>query len=488
MRIIVILLLVISSAAFCGLNDLLDGIRAKAEPLRDDLDYKKVFVCGNGEEIEDQDLLTVVVDYVKSMNEQYPLALGSGRTSAMEGYLKELDQVLSESRFSKDRESRSKAYNSAAGILNQMIDKVLLVEADTERTKNTQFTEDIEIAFNPDGFDEMLLMNNQQAEDEISGVTREPERELRSAGKVNVSGANVRKGPGTGYSVITTLSYGTTVTITGKSGNWFKVTLQNGTNGYIYSDLVKETGDSGTDNSGEAPKMTGSIKVSAANVRKGPSTSYSIITTLSNGEKVTIHGTQSGWYNVTIPDGRKGFISATLVAAGSDNGGNDNGGNDNGGGGDNNGGNDNGGAVSGKAAEIVKAALGAENQSDVIYGVDCYTATTEWGNLACAAVVSAILKKAGAASQVNLACVGLRDYLKTLGYSTISNQQYAKGDVCYWTKTSGDRPRHTGVIVSQDVYSKWWTIDNSSGEKKVLKRPLIRSYYPIILPTQRVKS
>ncbi|MDD2717770.1 MAG: hypothetical protein PHW04_17935 [Candidatus Wallbacteria bacterium] len=141
------------------------------------------------------------------------------------------------------------------------------------------------------------------------------------------------------------------------------------------------------------------------------------------------------------------------------------------------------GGVSGD--EIAKLALAVSGKSGkVVYGTTCYTAATQNGVLACAAVVSAILKKGQCVQKINLACVGLRADLKKLGWQDVG-KNYDKGEVVYWTKSSGDRPRHTGILVQKDVYNKWWTVDNSSGEKKVLKRPLIRSYYPVVLPAQK---
>ncbi|MDD2717687.1 MAG: N-acetylmuramoyl-L-alanine amidase [Candidatus Wallbacteria bacterium] len=68
---------------------------------------------------------------------------------------------------------------------------------------------------------------------------------------------------------------------------------------------------------------TGVIKPTVgANVRKGPSTNDAKITALSKGVKVTVTGKVAGtvygeagdWYSVVIPDGRKGYIYAPLVA------------------------------------------------------------------------------------------------------------------------------------------------------------------------------
>jgi len=52
--------------------------------------------------------------------------------------------------------------------------------------------------------------------------------------------ANVRSGPGTNYSVISTLSQGTQVKAVGKQGSWYQVTLPNGEVGWIYQTLLRE--------------------------------------------------------------------------------------------------------------------------------------------------------------------------------------------------------------------------------------------------------
>ena len=57
-------------------------------------------------------------------------------------------------------------------------------------------------------------------------------------GYINASNVNMRSGTGTGYSVITTLGYGTKLTAISKSGDWYYVELANGTKGYVYADYV----------------------------------------------------------------------------------------------------------------------------------------------------------------------------------------------------------------------------------------------------------
>jgi hypothetical protein len=66
------------------------------------------------------------------------------------------------------------------------------------------------------------------------------------------------------------------------------------------------------------------VIVNSANVRTGDSTSYPVITSVSNGTSlpiVAISSTGSGWYLVELPDGRRGWMApVTLTASGNLNG------------------------------------------------------------------------------------------------------------------------------------------------------------------------
>jgi uncharacterized protein YgiM (DUF1202 family) len=63
---------------------------------------------------------------------------------------------------------------------------------------------------------------------------------LSSIGVVNTGAANVRSGPGLEYTSITTVGLGTTVTLIGRNsaGNWLKVRLASGTQGWINASLL----------------------------------------------------------------------------------------------------------------------------------------------------------------------------------------------------------------------------------------------------------
>ena len=61
-------------------------------------------------------------------------------------------------------------------------------------------------------------------------------------GKVtSYANLNVRSGPGTNYTIKTRLIYGQVVKLTEKSNGWYKITLSNGSDGWVHSDYIKIT-------------------------------------------------------------------------------------------------------------------------------------------------------------------------------------------------------------------------------------------------------
>lgn len=62
---------------------------------------------------------------------------------------------------------------------------------------------------------------------------------LNTTGEVLATILNIRSGPGTTYTVISKLSQGTKVLVTGKTGYWYRVTLSDGRTGYASSQYIK---------------------------------------------------------------------------------------------------------------------------------------------------------------------------------------------------------------------------------------------------------
>ncbi|MDD3244101.1 MAG: SH3 domain-containing protein, partial [Eubacteriales bacterium] len=125
------------------------------------------------------------------------------------------------------------------------------------------------------------------------------------------SNLNVRKGPGTGYARLGTLSKGKTVTVTGTSGDWYRITYGNTSEAYISKSYCKtvsaSTGGGTTEPSGSTMKATANV-----NVRKGPGVGYARLGTLSKGKSVSVTGSSGSWYQVSY-NGATGYISKSYL-------------------------------------------------------------------------------------------------------------------------------------------------------------------------------
>ena len=126
-------------------------------------------------------------------------------------------------------------------------------------------------------------------------------------------GLNVRKGPGTSYSKVTTLSKGTAVTVHSTSDGWSKITA-NGVEGYVSSQYLSSKKPSSSNGSTSTTSTMYVTPDVGLNVRKGPGTSYSKITKLSKGTAVTVHSTSNGWSKITA-NGVEGYVSSEYLSS-----------------------------------------------------------------------------------------------------------------------------------------------------------------------------
>ena len=133
-------------------------------------------------------------------------------------------------------------------------------------------------------------------------------------GTICGSYVRMRSSASTSSSILGTYNSGTTMTVTGVSGAWYKVDY-NGTDGYVYSNYLSLSGV--TSSGGSASGSNGSVKGSDVHMRSGPGTNYSILGTYQNGTALTVTGTENGWSKVTI-GGTSGYIRSDYVSGGAD--------------------------------------------------------------------------------------------------------------------------------------------------------------------------
>ena len=148
---------------------------------------------------------------------------------------------------------------------------------------------------------------------------------------VNVSTSlRVRQSPSTSSSVVGSLRGGQTFEIKGKSGSWYYINA-NGLTGYIHGDYVQvgenssnnggqssgNSGQSSENNSGMDTSLAGKtgkvVNVSTSlRVRQSPSTSSSVVGSLSAGQTFKINGKNGAWYNIDA-QGTKGHVHGDYV-------------------------------------------------------------------------------------------------------------------------------------------------------------------------------
>ncbi len=148
-------------------------------------------------------------------------------------------------------------------------------------------------------------------------VLHQPQVVAAESATVNTSSLRLRSGPGTDYPIIAVMSQGESVTILeGPTNGWYKAQYKSST-GWASAEYLT-LGGSGTTTPppGGTSGGTATVNTSSLRLRNGPGTSYAVLTTMSQGESVTIvSGPSNGWYQVTYK-GTTGWASGDYLSLG----------------------------------------------------------------------------------------------------------------------------------------------------------------------------
>ncbi len=137
----------------------------------------------------------------------------------------------------------------------------------------------------------------------IQSFAATPEKQ---AGRVSVSGGrlNVRAAATTKSAILGALTNGTTVTLHGKEGDFYKVEYGAGKLGYCHGDYITPLG-------GRPAKVA--VGSSTLNVRTGAGTSYSRIGSLRDGSEVVVLLESGGWARVLYNGTSVGYVSTAYL-------------------------------------------------------------------------------------------------------------------------------------------------------------------------------
>ena len=140
---------------------------------------------------------------------------------------------------------------------------------------------------------------------------------------VKASTANIRSGPGTGYTKVGSAAKGQRFAVVKEAAGWYKVSTGGSKAGWIFGNLVTVVvnrspgGSSGTGNNpapaADVKEIYLIVKGSIVNVRSGPGTGYGIVAKVKSGDQLTALKKSAGWYLAALPGEKPGWIVEWLV-------------------------------------------------------------------------------------------------------------------------------------------------------------------------------
>lgn len=152
----------------------------------------------------------------------------------------------------------------------------------------------------------------------IKATTAAPAAAPVRTGTTTDDKVNLRRGPGTGHSVLAKLPSGTKLEVVGQQGGWFKVVTSKGTVGWVTDDFLKIGGASAPAAAKPSGPVVASVGASRVNLRQGPSTRYGSFGRMNAGTQLTVLARNGEWFKVRSPRGTVGWVAQDLVNIGAD--------------------------------------------------------------------------------------------------------------------------------------------------------------------------
>lgn len=134
----------------------------------------------------------------------------------------------------------------------------------------------------------------------------------------NVGRLNVREGPGVGFPIVTRVSAGANVEVTGRNADasWVRVTLPGSIVGWVRSTYVTaNVAISSLPVVVQGTGASGSVHAFFLNVRSGPGVGFPEIGVLGRDDGVIILGRNfdGSWLNITLPNGTSGWVNRGFI-------------------------------------------------------------------------------------------------------------------------------------------------------------------------------
>lgn len=156
----------------------------------------------------------------------------------------------------------------------------------------------------------------QQSEKGQAGTVNTPKATNPEQFTVSVDALNVRKEPGLSSKKVGLIRKGEAYPIEEIDGNWVRLTLDKKSSGWVYSFHGTFGAKSTSGNTTIAGNKKVTVLTNGTNIRSSATTSSAIVTRANAGEKLTVIGEESDWYNVSLPSGESAFIAKWVVSTG----------------------------------------------------------------------------------------------------------------------------------------------------------------------------
>jgi N-acetylmuramoyl-L-alanine amidase len=129
-------------------------------------------------------------------------------------------------------------------------------------------------------------------------------------GKVTASNLSVRSDSSLNSDIIGSITKGQKFTILEEKNNWYKIEFKPGKTGWAAGWYFNKDKENTTELVKDS-KVT--ILHNGTNIRKDPTVQSNVIQRANEGESFPISNVANDWYEITLPNGTKGFIAGWLV-------------------------------------------------------------------------------------------------------------------------------------------------------------------------------
>ncbi|WP_077618923.1 SH3 domain-containing protein [Bacillus sinesaloumensis] len=136
---------------------------------------------------------------------------------------------------------------------------------------------------------------------------------LGKLGVVTASSLNVRDGGSLSGKVIGSLKLGDKVTIEEEVNNWSRITLSNGSKGWVaswYLDVQQNKPSETPSNQQTTVKML----YNGTNIRSGASTSHSVVARANEGDSFSMLAKEGDWYKISLQGNKVGYVAGWIVS------------------------------------------------------------------------------------------------------------------------------------------------------------------------------